>query len=282
MQRWVRSHFMHLNNLHTVCVLPSKPQWLWLVVSLPPLQATPSLQDKSQTWHFLLISSSLPPSGLVIPDLFPTISLWNDFVSSTFLLSQSWSMAPNIPNQNEPISKYRILWKGRSWLLHFCSCHTNINTRFWVELKNVHRPLPKKPRNTPWFLDPRFRTPALQQLIPQQPRGLEDETQPGHRVRAWGGRERISISEDQEKIGKTKLEPKREGILKQDRSGIKGPLEKNWVLSKQAWLLKSSRDEQFLIHTVVPCCRLSSPLTPPMSLSQKEAPVAPGVWGGCC
>lgn len=34
--------------------------------------------------------------------------------------------------------------------------------------------------------------------------------------------ERISISEDQEKIGKTKLEPKREGILKQDRSGIKG------------------------------------------------------------
>lgn len=93
------SHFMHPNNLHTFCVLPNRPPWLWLMVSFPPLQATPSLQDKSQTWHFLLISSSLLPFGLVFPDLLSTISLWNDFVSSTFLLSQSSSMAPNKPNQ---------------------------------------------------------------------------------------------------------------------------------------------------------------------------------------
>lgn len=143
------SHLMHPNNLHTSVCSPTNHHGCDLrslfhyykPLHLYKTNLRHGTSSSSPPLSFLLVLASLicfPPflCEMILSPLhffFPSLHPW-----------------PLIhPIRNEPISKYRILWKGRSWLLHFCSCHTNIYTRFWIEFKNFHRPSPKEPRNIP-------------------------------------------------------------------------------------------------------------------------------------
>lgn len=165
--------------------------------------------------YFLHISSSLPPD-LFFRDLFPYPFSKKKFNLSHCLLFQSsiltlkrgggtWALQTNI------LLKWKLMVVNNPSYVTFLVLWQKNTLGIFHIISNISHPHSRSP-----YISQRWWTPESEHLLLINQGGVEDESQPGHGVRAWGSREKTNIREAQGETGKPKLEPMRLGFVEQE------------------------------------------------------------------